>query len=153
MSSDPRPTRRPALDRAGVVAAARDSIAKEGYEAFSLRQLASQLGVTAPALYAHVRGKKELIRAVAEMEFGRFTKLLEKVDLNDPLERIREGARVYVNFARENPEIFRLMFRFRPVITEEPRGDEFDAATRSFQRGAASIRQAMDAGALRNDDQ
>ena len=44
------------------------------------------------------------------------------------------------------------MFRFRPVITSSPRGDEFAAATRSFQRGSAAVEDAIAAGLLKTDD-
>ena len=152
MPSESAPARRPALDRESIIAAARTAIAKEGLERFSLRRLAADLGVTAPALYAHVRGKEELIGAVAEDEFRRFVERLADVGEGDPLERIRAGCRAYVDHARENPELFKLMFRFRPVITSSPRGDEFAAATRSFQRGSAAVEDAIAAGLLKTDD-
>jgi len=150
-AESPRP-RRPALDRPAIIAAARAAIAEEGLDAFSLRRLAAQLGVTAPALYAYVRGKDELTRAVAEEEFARFMRRLDSVEHGEPLERIRADCRAYVDHARQNPELFKLMFRFRPVITEEPRGDEFAAATRSFQRGSAAVQDAIDAGLFKSDD-
>jgi AcrR family transcriptional regulator len=152
MPSESTRARRPTLDRESIVAAARAAIAKEGLEAFSLRRLAAELGVTAPALYAHVSGKEELIGAVAEAEFQRFMELLEVAEGGDPIERIRADCRTYVDHARENPELFKLMFQFRPVITEQPRGDEFAAATRSFQRGSAPIQDAIDAGLFATDD-
>ena len=49
MPSESDRARRPALDRETIVSAARAAIAKEGLDKFSLRRLASQLGVTAPA--------------------------------------------------------------------------------------------------------
>lgn len=152
MSSESAPTRRPTLDRESIVAAAREAIAREGLENFSLRRLASELGVTAPALYAHLSGKEELIGAVAEAEFQRFMERLEAVEDADPLARIRADCRAYLDHARENPELFKLMFRFRPVITETPRGDEFAAATRSFQRGSQPVQDAIDAGLFVSDD-
>lgn len=152
MPSESARVRRPSLDRESIVAAARDAIAKEGLERFSLRKLAGDLGVTAPALYAHVRGKEELIGAVAEAEFQRFMARLATVEDADPLTRIRADCRAYVSHARENPELFKLMFQFRPVITERPRGDEFAAATQTFQRGSAAVQAAVDQGLFATDD-
>jgi hypothetical protein len=57
-----------------------------------------------------------------------------------------------VSHARENPELFKLMFQFRPVITERPRGDEFAAATQTFQRGSAAVQAAVDQGLFATDD-
>ena len=61
------PADRPPLQRETIVEAARDLIITDGLEALSLRRLAGQLGVTAPALYAHVRDKQDLLRALAEV--------------------------------------------------------------------------------------
>ena len=59
------------LQREAIIEAGRQLVVTGGLEALSLRRLASQLGVTAPALYAHVRDKQDLLRAIAEIEFDR----------------------------------------------------------------------------------
>ena len=64
---------RPLLHREAIVAAARELIVADGLEALSLRRLAARLGVTAPALYAHVRDKQDLLRAVAESGYTAMT--------------------------------------------------------------------------------
>ena len=152
MSSESAPEHRPTLDRESVVSAARAAIAKNGLEKFSLRRLASDLGVTAPALYAYVRGKEELMGAVAEGEFQRFMERLASVEDGEPLARIRADCRAYVDHARENPELFNLMFQFRPVLTETPRGDEFAPATRSFERASSAVEAAVAAGLFARND-
>src|SRR5215831_5461101 len=58
------PTSRPPLTRETVVAATRELIEDEGLEAVSFRRLAQRLGVTAPALYAYVSDKDDLLRSV-----------------------------------------------------------------------------------------
>ena len=67
---------RPLLHREAIIAAARELIVADGLEALSLRRLAARLGVTAPALYAHVRDKQDLLRAVAQGNRHRGTGLL-----------------------------------------------------------------------------
>ena len=59
--------RRPRLERAGVIEAARDLLDEHGIEAFSMGRLGERLGVTAMALYRHVADRAELERAVAEL--------------------------------------------------------------------------------------
>jgi TetR/AcrR family tetracycline transcriptional repressor len=54
-----------AIDRETVVKAAVRLIDEHGLEALTLRRLASELGVQAPALYWHVRNKRELLDLVA----------------------------------------------------------------------------------------
>src|SRR5690606_29339456 len=112
-------------------------IADGGLEALSLRRLASRLGVTAPALYAHVADKRDLLAAIAE---GQFDELVARMDAAadlPPLERIRAHCRAYVQHARENPELFGVMFLFSPDLGPAggaglPEGAELPAATKAF---------------------
>lgn len=144
---------RPPLSRDAIVATARRLLAADGLEALSLRRVARELGVTAPALYAHVDDKLALLRAVAEGEFARLAERFETAaGAPDPLARIRANARAYVGYARENPELFRVMFLFRPRLTAVPRGDELPLATRTFEAGAAAVAEASAAGAIRRAD-
>jgi TetR/AcrR family tetracycline transcriptional repressor len=55
-----------ALTQQQVVKRAVDLMAKAGLEALTLRRLATELGVSAPTLYWHVRNKRELLDLMAE---------------------------------------------------------------------------------------
>ena len=108
---------RPPLQRDAIVAAARALIVEDGLEALSLRRLAAQLGVTAPALYAHVRDKRDLLRALAEGEFETLVARFDAITDPDPIARIKGHGRAYVQHARENPELFRVMVLFPPEMS------------------------------------
>lgn len=54
------------LTRGGIVAAALGVVDRAGVEGLSMRALAAELGVTPMALYNHVGGKQDLLRAIAE---------------------------------------------------------------------------------------
>lgn len=149
------PENRPLLQRETIVAAARELVSTSGLEALSLRRLASTLGVTAPALYAHVTDKNDLLRAVAEGEFDELVARFEAVHVEDPIALIRAHGRVYLDYARENPALFRVMFLFPPNLgdgTEVAPDIELPAATRVFAMAAQAITNAIDAGALVAED-
>lgn len=55
------------LDRATVVAAARNLLDEEGVAGFSMARLGDRLGVTAMALYRHVHDRADLETAVVEL--------------------------------------------------------------------------------------
>jgi TetR/AcrR family transcriptional regulator, tetracycline repressor protein len=55
-----------ALTQEQVVRGAVDLMAKAGLEALTLRRLATELGVSAPTLYWHVRNKRQLLDLMAE---------------------------------------------------------------------------------------
>lgn len=134
--------------------AAGDLIRRDGLHALSLRRLASHLGVTAPALYAHVADKRDLLRAVAEVEFDRLHERFAAVEADNPLDRIRAHCRAYVDHARDNPELFSVMFLFPPDLgtASIPDGAELPAATRVFTEALTAVQNAIDAGAIASAD-
>ena len=142
------------LQREVIIATTRELIVTGGLEALTLRRLASRLGVTAPALYGHVKDKRDLLRAVAEDEFDRLVARFDEVDATDPVERIRALNRAYVAHARDDPEMFRVMFLFPPDLSvgDLPEGVELPGATRAFGRAAEAITAAIDAGVITSDD-
>jgi AcrR family transcriptional regulator len=145
---------RPLLHRDAIVEAARALIIADGLEALSLRRIAAQLGVTAPALYAHVRDKQDLLRAVAEVEFDALVARFDEVTDPDPVARIKGHGRAYVRHARENPELFRAMFLFPPDLSPAsvPEGLELPGATRAFEVAAGAVEAAIASGAIDSDD-
>jgi len=138
------------LNRQSVIDAARDCIVADGLDAISLRKLAATLGVTAPALYAYVDDKRDLLRSVAELEFRRLATRFEQIDDPDPVERMRQMSHAYVEQALAEPELFRTMFQFSPDLAiGTPTGAEDELATSVFELALSSVVEAIDSGALR----
>ncbi len=141
------------LTRQTVIDAARGCIVADGLDAISLRKLAATLGVTAPALYAYVDDKRDLLRAVAEREFQRLSHAFEQIDDPDPVERMRQMSHAYVEQALAEPELFRTMFQFSPDLAMGATSGAEDAlATAVFEQALGSVIEAIDSGALRAAD-
>jgi AcrR family transcriptional regulator len=141
------------LTREAVVAAGREQIRAKGLDALSLRQVGAALGVTAPALYAYVKGKRDLLRAVAEDEFRRLLDRFGEVSETRPLERMRQLSTVYVTYAIENPELFKTMFLFPPELSiGEATGQELPMATHAFSYAIDAVREGMATGELADGD-
>lgn len=129
------------LSRASVLESARRILVDEGLDAVSLRRVASALGVTAPALYAYVKDKQDLLRGIVEIELDGLKERFGAVRDPDPWDRLRSMAHTYVEFARDNPSVFRTMFLSHPdLAAEAPReGTEplvepvFEQASRPLQ--------------------
>lgn len=149
-----RPTGRPPLERTSIITAARDLIRVGGLEALSLRRLASVLGVTAAALYAHVADKEDLLRSVAEIEFSHLVDAYETVPAGSPTQRIAALARAYVDHARSEPELFRVMFLFPPAAlrSNAPGPAALPAATTAFSMGSTAVADAMADGSIEAGD-
>lgn len=119
-----------------------------GPEALSLRALARDLGVSAPAFYDHLHSKDELLRLVAHEGYAVLATRWTELDPADPVEWVRASAHAYVDFALDRPGLFALMFRFRPSFVEGPGEVEDDAATEVFGRALANLEQAVETGLL-----
>jgi AcrR family transcriptional regulator len=148
VTSEPAGVDRPVLTRDAILAEARAMVADAGLESLSLRRLAARLGVTAPALYAHVDGKHDLLRAIAEQEFAALSARFDAVAAGDPVARMRANARAYVDHARASPELFRVMFLFPPALGPGagavPEGAELPAATKVFASSVDAVQAAID---------
>lgn len=138
------------LSRELVVGTARQQLERGDAAQLSLRAVARELGVTAPALYAYIEDKGELLAAVASDHFERLVERFESITETDPLDRIRAVSRAYVEHALESPSLFRLMFRYPPSPTSGV--DAFPPATRAFEVAAATTADAVEQGIFRVDD-
>lgn len=146
------PLARETLTRAAVVAAARAHIVEHGLESLSLRRIGSALGVTAPALYAYVTDKRDLLRAVAETAFADLLARFDAIESDDPVDRMRQLSRTYVTFSLDHPELFRTMFLFPPEVSiGDATGEELPLATQAFNYAADAITEAQAVGAIRAD--
>jgi AcrR family transcriptional regulator len=142
------------LSREVIVAAARRQIAAGGLGAMSLRGLASALGVTAPALYAHVGSKDDLLASVAAEEFADLIDALEASTrgLEDPVDRIVAQSHAYVTHVRAHPAMIELVTVYRPEWVPQPAVPELPMASRSFEVSSVAVHEAIDAGRLRLTD-
>lgn len=103
-------------DRACSVAT--ELLATQEYDGFNMRELAVRLGVSAMTTYRYFASKGEIFTALRIQAFNRLADRLEQfLDLSGlPLERFAGVCRVYMDFAREEPVRYRLMFDHSPQI-------------------------------------
>ena len=125
-----------------------------GLPAVSLRRIASNLGVTAPALYAHFESKDALLAAIAEEEFSVLIDRLQDaaVGLDDPIDRIKAQSRAYVDHATSSPAMVQVMTVFRPGWSPQSLAPELAMASKSFEVSSVAVQEAMDAGRFHGAD-
>jgi AcrR family transcriptional regulator len=80
--------------------AAVKAIAKHGFEAASLRDIAKEVGIRAPSLYNYISSKEQLLY---ELMKDPLTAMLAEYralvkDLDDPAEKLRVFVQVHLNF-------------------------------------------------------
>lgn len=144
------PAERELLQLEAIVARAVEIVDEGGAEALSLRSLARDLGVSAPALYNHIRSKDDLLRLVAGEGYGKLAEQWTNLDPADHEAWIRASSHAYVAFALERPGLFALMFRYRPAFIEGPGEVEDPVATAVFQQALAVVERATADGVLKS---
>ena len=92
--------RRKAETREKILAAGRELLVREGFEAFSMRKLAAKVNYTATAIYSHFPDKEALLGELVEHEFIRFRRAFDRTaKIADPIERLRKMGITFVEFA------------------------------------------------------
>jgi AcrR family transcriptional regulator len=166
----PRPVGRPAsagrafhhghLRRALIDAA----VAAPDIEGLSLRQLAAGLGVTAAAAYRHFASREDLLLEVARVGFERllarfvdaFDIARPPADAADAQARMQRLAQAYLQFADDEPALWRLMFGaqgagYRATVGTPGRRSSYDhlpAALLGLHRAGVIARIPDDRDAL-----
>ena len=103
-----------------ILAGAFEVIRSEGSSGLSLRRIAQELGWSAAALYRYFANKDELLNAIRAEGFVRMGRALETAIGNaaSPCDAARGGMRAYLAFARDQPELFRLMYELHQAEVE-----------------------------------
>ncbi len=94
-----------------------DALEKEGLENLSLREIALSAGVSKTAPYRHFENKTQLLVEIAAEGFSILANALESAsqsggDLHprEALAALKPILKAYVDFARNHPEVYKLMF-------------------------------------------
>ncbi|MBM3572683.1 MAG: TetR/AcrR family transcriptional regulator [Alphaproteobacteria bacterium] len=133
--------------RAALIEAAGEIVADKGVEALSLREAARLVGVSHAAPYRHFADKEVLIAALATDGFHRLLGGIAAVpEAGAPEERLVRLAQAYVDFARNEPGRFHLMFN-RQARDREKYPELYAAAIKSYELYAAAVAATLPAGA------
>ncbi len=101
-----RPTSYDEATRARLLAATADSVAADGPDRVSLREVARTAGTSTSAVYALFGGKDELLGAVIADGFASFASAQRAAE-SDGLHAL---GLAYRTWAHEHPSLYRLMF-------------------------------------------
>ncbi len=94
-----------------IMDAARRLFAAEGYHSVSMRRIADAIEYSPTAIYLHFKDKQSLIRELCSEDFGKLAEsMVHLAGERDPIERIRKTGHLYIRFAVEHPNHYRLMF-------------------------------------------
>jgi AcrR family transcriptional regulator len=116
--------------RAALIDAGLKLIGENGVRALTLREIATQVGVSRMAPYRHFADKGDLLAAIAEAGFTTFADALDHARQTPGgfPERLAAMAFAYIRFAMEHPAHIEVMFGSEGHLADR----EIEAGTRAF---------------------
>jgi AcrR family transcriptional regulator len=104
-----------------ITAAAMKMFLEDGYAKTSIRGIADAIEYSPGTIYLYFKDKDELLYEVQADAYGRLFEVFKKeATSTDPLQKLNQLARAYINFGLNNPELYDLMFIIRaPMNVDE----------------------------------
>lgn len=137
-----------------ILGCACDLYLSEGLDGFSMRKLARQVGVTAPALYRHYESREHVIADVVREAHHEFTAYLYRaLEAPTALERFRRAGEGYLDFALQHPRWYQLLFISPEHMGMEELPEDIEAMGCGLhQFWVDRVRECMDEGILKAGD-
>jgi len=138
-----------------ILDAARELFVSEGYVGVSMRRVAEKIEYSPTAIYVHFADKEELFHELCRQDFARLQEVMQSPEMpTDPIERLRQIGRSYIEFGVRFPNHYVFMF-MTPHPPHEP--DEEDREIMGNPEVDAyaflkwAVQQAIDAGSFREE--
>ena len=137
-----------------IRAAASKLYKEQGPEKISARGVATEAGVSVGTIYAHFGSLSDLFQSLWREPVKKLVMQMEQLasDIDDPKDRLEALLRSYVDFAENNPAVFRSSFLYvRPESVAPPPQVKLER-DRFFQIYRSTIREGQGSGIFRSGD-
>ncbi len=99
------------MDRKDILTKACELYLSGGLEAVSMRRLAREIGVTAPALYKHYRDREDMLLDVVSEAYRLCAQFLRaSLNQDTPQQRLQQAGEGYLDFALAHPKFYEMMY-------------------------------------------
>lgn len=126
----------------------------EGLDGFSMRKLAKEVGVTAPALYRHYESREHVLADVVREAYREFSgKLYRALEGPTALDRIARAGQGYLDFALKHPRWYHILFTAPEQLGMSALPDDIEAmGCAVHQFWVDRVRECQDAGIMKEGD-
>ena len=140
--------------RERILACACELYLETGLPGFSMRKLAKNVGVTAPALYRHYDGKEKVLADVVREAYQAYQGYVYRaLQASTPIERFFQAGEGYLDFALENPRWYKIMFSSPERLGMKELPDDIEAMGWGVhQFWIDRVRECMQVGLLKEAD-
>ncbi len=132
-----------------------DFIAKEDTEKLTLKLLSDATGTSRSAIYRHFKNKDELIETMIKRGFDKFDDEVSPslLDSKSPLiDRFYISGKRYMDFAKNNPNLYRLLFGKKYSHIREEILSIKDEDCSGFGALKKAVEEGQKSGILKKED-
>lgn len=116
--------------REDILAAATTLFSRHGVHAVTTRQIAAEVGISQPSLYAHFASIQAIQDEVSTRAFGLLERLATPEPGATPQDQLRQTVASYFTFGLGNPDAYRIAFMLEhPKPPIEPGAPAWDQTT------------------------
>ena len=140
-----------------ILDAARELFVTEGYEGVSMRRVAEKIEYSPTAIYVYFADKNELFHELCRQDFARLQAVMQSAEMPaDPIERLRQIGRSYIQFGVRFPNHYVFMF-MTPHLPQEPDEEDREIMGNPEKDAYAmlkrAVQEAINAGCFRDEVQ
>lgn len=136
--------------RALILSAAKELFVKTGFESASIRRIAAEIGYSPTTIYLYYKDKGDIVYALHKEGFGILKSLFFPLaNVEDPFERLKAIGHTYLNFSRQHPDYYEVMFMLRDpmdYLDSEVKKTSWEEGKQVFHLLVATIRECQQAG-------
>jgi len=138
--------------RKKILEAARTLFVAHGFDAVSMRKIATAVEYSPTAIYLHFPDKQSILEAICDEDFLALAKRFRKIaGIEDPIERLRAAGKAYAEFGLSHPHHYQLMFMtpHPPHPPEKSRIERGNPEQDAYAFLKWTVGEAISAGRLR----
>jgi AcrR family transcriptional regulator len=154
MGTAERRERQKAELRDQILAAAAAIIARDGFDALTMRKIADAIEYSPATLYLHFASRDEIALELVRNGFEALVRhMMPAAAETDPLARVYAIGRAYLGFAQAEPQTYRLIFmedeRFASPIMLQLKNDATNPGDTAFDFLLTTVQELIDGGIFR----
>lgn len=131
-----------------ILQAAKSLFTEKGFEATSIRAIAEKIEYSPATIYLYYKDKNEIVHALHREGFKLLVSHFEVLNnVSHPFERLKGMGRAYIQFALQNPDIYKLLFTMEePLKHVATCFEDWDEGDRAFDILSRTVTECQSAG-------
>jgi AcrR family transcriptional regulator len=139
--------------RVRILEAAKEIFLEKGYAQTSMRNIADRIEYSPGTIYLYFKEKDEIFNALHNEGFFKLLEQMKPLNhVSDPFERLKAIGKVYMEFARNNKDLYDLMFITEAPMNAEQNKDKWEMGCNAFSFLQEVVRECIKAGRFKNRD-